>query len=77
MASGAASGISGLVEFRLDSLNGPLISEFSIGNTGGWQSWQTIPGSATTATGKHTLYVVFKSGQPADFANINWFVFVR
>ena len=41
VASGAGSGVSGLVEVHLDSLNNPAIGSFAIGNTGGWQSWRT------------------------------------
>jgi beta-glucanase (GH16 family) len=77
VASGAGGGVSGLVEFHLDSVNGPMIGSFSIANTGGWQSWTTVPANVGGATGVHNLYVVFKSGQPADFVNINWFVFQR
>ena len=74
VASGAAGGVSGLVEFRLDTVNGPLVGSFSVASTGGWQSWQTIPANVQ-ASGTHTLYVVFKSGQPADFVNLNWIQF--
>lgn len=76
-ASGAGAGISGLVEYHLDSVNGPLIGSFAIANTGGWQSWRTVPANTSTATGVHNLYVVFKSGQPADFVNVNWFTFTH
>jgi beta-glucanase (GH16 family) len=77
VASGAAGGVSGLVEFHIDSQNGPLIGSFSIANTGGWQSWRTVPANSGTATGVHTVFVVFRSGQPADFVNVNWFVFTH
>ena len=75
VASGAAGGVSGLVEFHLDTASGTLIGSFAVGNTGGWQSWTTIPANVT-ASGLHTLFVVFKSGQPADFVNVNWIQFV-
>jgi hypothetical protein len=77
VASGAAGGVSGLVEFHLDSTTGPLVGSFSVANTGGWQAWRTIPANIGGATGTHTVFVVFKSGQPADFVNINWFVFTH
>ncbi|HEX6293484.1 MAG TPA: carbohydrate-binding protein [Herpetosiphonaceae bacterium] len=77
VASGAASGVSGIVEYRIDSLTGPLLGSFSIANTGGWQSWRTVPASSNAVTGVHNLYVVFKSGQPSDFVNLNWFYFQR
>lgn len=75
VASGAAGGISGLVNVRLDSLTGPSIGSFAIANTGGWQSWRTIPANIQPTTGTHTVYLTFDSGQPANFVNVNWFTF--
>ena len=75
VASGAAGGISGLVNVRLDSLTGPSIGSFAISNTGGWQSWRTVPANIQGTTGTHTVYLTFDSGQPADFMNLNWFTF--
>ncbi len=75
VASGAAAGVSGLVQVRLDSPTGAVLGDFAVANTGGWQSWRTIPANISPVTGKHTVYITFSSGQPADFVNINWFTF--
>jgi hypothetical protein len=75
VASGAAGGVSGLVEVRLDSRSNAPIGSFAIANTGGWQSWRTVPANITAVTGTHTVYITFTSGQPADFVNINWLTF--
>ncbi|WP_421733943.1 glycosyl hydrolase [Cellulomonas sp.] len=75
VASGAAGGISGLVNVRLDSLTGPSIGSFAISNTGGWQTWRTVPANIQATTGTHTVYLTFDSGQSADFVNVNWFTF--
>jgi carbohydrate binding protein with CBM6 domain/glycosyl hydrolase family 16 len=75
VASGAAGGVSGLVEVRLDSRSNAPIGSFSVANTGGWQSWTTIPANVSGVTGKHDVYLTFTSGQPADFVNVNWFTF--
>jgi beta-glucanase (GH16 family) len=77
VASGAAGGVSGLVEVRLDSRTAPPVGSFAIANTGGWQSWRTVPGTVSGITGRHTVYLTFTSGQPADFVNVNWFTFAR
>ncbi len=77
VASGAAAGVSGAIEFRLDSATGPKVGEFSIANTGGWQTWKSVPANVSGATGIHDLYVVARSGQPADFVNLNWMTFTR
>jgi len=75
VASGAGGGVSGLVQVRLDSPTGAVVSEFAVANTGGWQSWRTVPGNANGITGTHNVYLTFSSGQPADFVNVNWFTF--
>ncbi|MFF5104149.1 glycoside hydrolase family 16 protein [Streptomyces sp. NPDC000134] len=77
VASGAASGVSGLVEVRLDSRGNLPVGSFAVGNTGGWQSWRTIPANISGVTGTHDVYLTFTSGQPADFVNVNWFTFGR
>ncbi|GGL79341.1 endo-1,3-beta-glucanase [Streptomyces fumigatiscleroticus] len=75
VASGAATGVSGLVEVRLDSRTATPIGSFAVGNTGGWQSWKTVPANITSVTGTHDVYLTFTSGQPSDFVNVNWFDF--
>ncbi len=67
-----ASAIAGSsVEFHLGSPMGPLIATVSVGNTGGWQNWQTINAPVSGAAGVHDLFVVFKNAA----ANLNWFAF--
>lgn len=77
VASGAGGGVSGLVEVRLDSRTAAPVGSFAVGNTGGWQAWRTVPGNISGVTGRHTVYLTFTSGQPADFVNVNWFTFGR
>jgi beta-glucanase (GH16 family) len=77
VASGAAGGVSGLVEVRLDSPTSPPIGSFAIANTGGWTSWREVPGNVSAVTGTRTVYLTFTSGQPADFVNVDWFRFRR
>lgn len=75
VASGAAGGVSGLVEVRLDSRTSTPVASFALANTGGWQSWRTVPANMSSVTGTHDVYLTFTSGQPADFVNVNWFDF--
>ncbi|MET7983109.1 MULTISPECIES: glycoside hydrolase family 16 protein [unclassified Streptomyces] len=75
VASGAAGGVSGLVEVRLDSRTSTPVASFALANTGGWQSWKTVPANMSSVTGTHDVYLTFTSGQPADFVNVNWFNF--
>jgi hypothetical protein len=75
IASGVAAGVSGLVEIRLDSRSSTPIGSVAVADTGGWQSWRTVPANIAGVTGVHTVYITFTSGQPADFVNLNWFTF--
>lgn len=67
----------GTLEFHLDSAAGPLVASLTIPSTGGWETWTTVSGSASSAKGVHDLYVVFKSPSSGTTAlgNINWFQF--
>ncbi|MGW4697124.1 glycoside hydrolase family 64 protein [Kitasatospora cineracea] len=75
VASGAAAGVSGLVQVRLGSPTATPVGSFAVANTGGWQTWRTVPADLSRITGSQTVYLTFSSGQPADFVNLNWFVF--
>ncbi|MET8825042.1 glycoside hydrolase family 16 protein [Streptomyces sp. NPDC004610] len=75
VASGAAAGVSGLVEVRLGSRTAAPVGSFAVGDTGGWQSWRTVPANISAVTGTHDVYLTFTSGQPADFVKVNWFRF--
>jgi hypothetical protein len=77
VASGANAGVSGLVEVRLDSRSNAPVGSFALANTGGWQSWRTVPANISRVTGTHDVYLTFTSGQPQDFVNVNWFNFSR
>lgn len=69
----ASAGSGGTAEFHLDSATGPLVATVTLPVTGGWQTWQTVTASAGSATGVHTLYLVFEGG--TSIANVNWFQF--
>ena len=75
VASGAASGVSGTVSVVLDNPANAPIGSFAIGNTGGWQTWETVPANITGTTGTHTVYLKFATGSGQDFVNINWLTF--
>ena len=75
VASGAAGGVSGLVEVRIDSRSNAPIGSFALASTGGWQTWTSIPGNVSDVSGTHTVYLTFTSGQAADFVNVNWIQF--
>jgi glucosylceramidase len=65
-----ASTAATVIECRLDSAAGTLISTILVPSTGGWQTWQTVTSIVTGVVGIHDLYLVFKGA-----SNINWFKF--
>jgi hypothetical protein len=77
VASGAAGGVSGLVEVVLDNPGNAPVGSFAVGNTGGWASWELIPANITTVTGTHNVYLEFVSGASGDppFVSLHYFDF--
>jgi hypothetical protein len=69
----ASGGNGGTLEFHLDSPTGALISTVTLPVTGGWQTWQTVTGTVTGASGVHNVYAVFQG--TGSIANLNWFQF--
>ncbi len=67
----AAAVADGTIEFHLDTPTGPVIATVPVGNTGGWQSWQTETAPVSGASGLHNLFVVFKNAA----SNLHWFQF--
>jgi beta-glucosidase len=72
----ASGGNGGTATFYLDSMTSTPIATVNLPVTGGWQTWTTVNGSATGASGVHKLYVVF-NGTTSSIANVNWFQFVQ
>nr|WP_228122903.1 carbohydrate-binding protein [Saccharothrix syringae] len=74
-ASGAGGSVSGLVEVRLGGPTATPVGSFAIANTGGWQSWRTVPANMGGVTGTQDVYLTFTSGQPSEYVSINWIKF--
>ena len=77
VASGAAGGVSGLVEVVLDNPSNAPVGSFAVGNTGGWSSWETIPANISTVTGTHNVYLEFVSGAGGSppYVSLHYFDF--
>jgi len=77
VASGAAGGVSGLVEVVLDNPANAPVGSFAVGNTGGWSSWRTVPANISKVTGTHTVYLEFSSGAGGNppFVSLHYFNF--
>ena len=77
VASGAAGGVSGLVEVVLDNPSNAPVGSFSVANTGGWSTWKTIPANISTVTGTHNVYLEFSSsaGGNPPYVSLHYFSF--
>jgi Carbohydrate binding module (family 6)/Glycosyl hydrolases family 16 len=77
VASGAAGGVSGLVEVVLDNPANTPVGSFAIANTGGWSTWETVPANISEVAGTHTIYLEFVSGASGDppFVSLHYFSF--
>lgn len=77
VASGAAGGVSGLVNVVLDNPNNAPIGNFAVGNTGGWSAWKTVPANIAKTTGVHNVYLEFSSATPGNppYVSVHYFDF--
>jgi hypothetical protein len=77
VASGAAGGVSGLVEVVLDSPSNSPVGSFAVANTGGWSTWKTIPANISKVTGTHNVFLEFASGAGGNppFVSLHYFSF--
>ena len=67
---------TGAVELRTGSVTGPLLAQFPVTATGGWQTWTTLTATAAThPAGAQTVFAVLRNTAGGDFVNINWFSF--
>jgi beta-glucosidase len=51
----------GAIEVRLGSPTGTLVGTASVGNTGDWQTWNTVLSDVVGTSGKQDIYLVFTS----------------
>ncbi|PJJ54913.1 carbohydrate-binding protein [Hymenobacter chitinivorans] len=63
---------TGGATLQLRTSSGAVLGSINVGNTGGWQSWQTINATVTLPAGRQTLrlYAVASTG-----CNVNWLNF--
>jgi hypothetical protein len=67
VACGAPQNDSGGVEVVLDNPSNKPVAGFSLANTGGWSSWQSVGANMAEITGIHNVYIVLASGGPIPY----------
>lgn len=70
----ASATSGGNIQIILDNLNNAPVGSVSVGNTGGWQNWQTVSGAINTVTGLHNVFLRFTGGSGFLF-NVDWWRF--
>ena len=77
IATAASAGEGGMIEVRLDNLNGDVIATLQVPSTGGEEAWKTIEAkirSRKPITGVHDVYFLFRGGDKELF-NFDWWCF--
>jgi beta-glucosidase len=60
------------MEVRLDNLDGPVLCQIKIPNTGAFQKWANVSASISAVTGEHSVYILFL-GEPGPLFGIQYF----
>jgi hypothetical protein len=64
----------GVIEVRLGSVTGDIISFIDVPNTGSADTWQTVSTRVDHVVGEHDVYFVFR-GEGSDLFQLNWLQF--
>jgi hypothetical protein len=70
----ASATSGGNIQVILDNLNNAPVGTLSVGNTGGWQNWQTVSGPISNVTGLHNVFLRFTGGS-GSLLNVDWWRF--
>ncbi|HBF34482.1 TPA: carbohydrate-binding protein [Candidatus Sumerlaeota bacterium] len=76
-ASVASAAQGGSIELHLDKVDGPQIGSVAVPNTGGWETWKSVTGKVSDATGIHDLYLVFKGNGTEHLFNFDYWKFEK
>ncbi|MDA3850502.1 MAG: carbohydrate-binding protein, partial [Spirochaetaceae bacterium] len=69
---------SGNIEIHLDSIDGQIVGECAISDTGSWDSYETFKCNITTPLeGVHKIYLVFKNNGDEFLFNVKSWHFSR
>lgn len=70
----SSAGTGGMIEVRLDALDGTLIGTVDVGVTEGWDNWDSFSANINQVNGEKDIYLVFK-GSNSWLYNIDYFGF--
>jgi hypothetical protein len=68
----SANQAGGKIEVHRDSVNGPVLGQCLVPNTGGWSNYRMVSCRLTNRAGTGNLYLVFK-GSGGELLRLDWF----
>jgi cytochrome c len=74
----ASGGVGGKVELHLNAADGPLLGEFDVQPTGGWDKWVELKSPLTPAPAdpaRADVYAVFVNPDKGGIMNFDWLQF--
>ena len=74
----ASGGVGGKVELRVGATDGPLVGEFEVQPTGGWDKWVELKSPRLTGEGlpeRGDVYAVFVNPGKGGLMNFDWLQF--
>ena len=74
-ATVASNSAGGVIELRLDRIDGPIVASLPVSNTGGWETWQTKTTPVSNVAGTHDLYLLFKGKGDEPLFNFDHWMF--
>lgn len=72
LRAAAAAGAGGLVELRLDSIEGELLGSYEVPSTGGEQAWKTFRIPVKKTAGKKLFTLLFKQRPTVQYRPEAW-----
>ncbi len=76
IANVASARGNGMIEIRLDNIDGDIIGKFEVPKTGDNLTWETSSVKIKKVKGVHDVYLIFK-GEGEDLFNFDWWMVSR
>ncbi|MBN9691974.1 MAG: PQQ-dependent sugar dehydrogenase [Verrucomicrobia bacterium] len=70
----ASAGAGGAVEVRQGSATGPVVAEFAVQPTGGWETWKELTAPLPKGT-RDNVFIVFRNPGQGGLMNLDWIQF--
>src|SRR5690625_1164615 len=72
-----ASNVGGMIEIRLDGVDGKVIGNLPVSPTGGEQEWRIMETDVTNVSGVHDVYFIFTGEEEGNLFNFDYWRFTE